>query len=153
MLISKIRADVYTFLNGFSQINQNDFHFEVLSKFPVSCCEYSSMLLARFLIEEKKYNIADILMIKGQYVADSDQLHLWLKINGIVVDITAGQFEVAKTQVVIDDLGKWHDRWFKLIDIYFPEINFDDYLGYCDEQVLEYDYQQILKKISRRTIE
>lgn len=68
MSIFKIEKDVLEFLHGFSQIDENDFHLELLSLFPVACCEYSSMMLARFLIEKKGYNIADVLMIKGQSI-------------------------------------------------------------------------------------
>lgn len=148
MSILIIKSDVTDFLHAFSQIEKDDFHFELLSLFPVQCCEFASMLLARFLIEEKRYNFIDILMYKGQFRLNKDQFHLWLNVKGIVVDITAGQFEEAPTQIIIDDSLDWHDQWFELIDINLPEINFDDYLGYCNELVLEYDYQQILKKMN-----
>lgn len=148
MSILTIKSDVTDFLHAFSQVEKDDFHFEILSRFPDSCCEFSSMLLARFLVEEKGYAIRDILMYKGQFILNKDQFHLWLNVKGIVVDITVGQFKEAPTQIIIDNSRDWHDQWFELIDINLPEINFDDYLGYCNELVLEYDYQQILKKMN-----
>ncbi|MDC4876206.1 hypothetical protein OHW03_08365 [Acinetobacter baumannii] len=79
--------------------------FEVLSLFLIACCEYSSMLLAHFLIEEKSYDITDVLMIKGESILDIDQLHLWLNMSGVIVAITAGQFEVAENPIIIDAYG------------------------------------------------
>lgn len=46
----KIEKDVQDFLKAFSKINKADFHFKILSLFPDNCCEFTSMLLARFLI-------------------------------------------------------------------------------------------------------
>ena len=75
MQIIKIEKDVLEFLHSFTQIDKDNFHLEVLSLFPVACCEYSSMMLARFLIEKKGYNIADVLMIKGRSIAEFYHLH------------------------------------------------------------------------------
>lgn len=109
MSILTLKSDVTDFLHAFFQIDKDNFHLEVLSLFPVACCEYSSLLLARFLIEIKDYNPKDISMIKGQSILDVDQLHLWLKVNGIIVDITAGQFNEAEKPIIIDEHGCWHN--------------------------------------------
>ena len=91
---------------------------EVLFLFPVACCEYSSLLLARFLIEIKDYNPKDISMIKGQSILDVDQLHLWRKVNGVIVDITAGQFNEAEKPIIIDEYSSWHNKYFYVLDTY-----------------------------------
>jgi hypothetical protein len=147
----KIAKDVLEFLYGFSQVDKDDFHLEVLSLFPVACCEYSSMMLARFLIEEKGYNIADISIIKGQSIVDKGQLHLWLKVNGVIVDITAGQFNEAENLIIIDEHGYWHNKFFYELDTYVPSIDFENYIDEFDEPTLENDYLMIVKRIHQNS--
>lgn len=142
----RIEKDVQDFLKAFSQINKADFYFRILSLFPNNCCEFTSMLLARFLIEERGYKLTDVLMIKGRCRKKSSQLHLWLDVLDIKVDLTSGQFEDAP-KIIIAEYHYWHDH-FQIVDIYLPEINFDNYLGDYEERVLEYDYMQIIKQIN-----
>ena len=144
--IVQIEKDVQDFLKAFSKINEANFHFKILSLFPKYCCEFTSMLLARFLIEEKGYKITDVLMIKGQCRKNPSQLHLWLDVLGIKVDLTSGQFEDAP-KIIIAEYHYWHDH-FQIVDIYLPEINFESYLGDYEERALEYDYMQIIKQIN-----
>ena len=132
-------------------MQQSHFHLEVLSLFPVACCEYSSMMLARFLIEKKSYNIADVLMIKGQSIADVYQLHLWLKVNGVIVDITAGQFNEAEKSIIIDKHGSWHNENFYVLDTFKPSIDFDNYVDEFDQLVLENDYLMIVQQIHQNS--
>jgi len=145
MSILNIKKDVLEFLYGFSKIDKDDFHLEVLSLFPKACCEYSSMLLARFLIEEKGYNITDILMIKGQSIVEVDQLHLWLNVSGVIVDITAGQFKAAENPIIIDAYGSWHHKIFYELETYIPSIDFKNYVDDFGELTLEKDYLMIIQ--------
>lgn len=151
MSISKIEKDVLEFLHGFSRIDKDNFQFELLSLFPIACCEYSSMMLARCLIEKKGYNIADILMIKGQSISDVHQLHLWLKVNGIIVDITAGQFNEAEKSIIIDKYGSWHNKFFYELDAYTPVIDFKNYVDEFDQPILENDYLMIVQQIHQNS--
>ena len=151
MQIIKIEKDVLEFLHSFTQIDKDNFHLEVLSLFPVACCEYSSMMLARFLIEKKGYNIADILMIKGQSISDAYQLHLWLKVNSVVVDITAGQFNEAEKSIIIDKYGSWHNKFFYELDAYTPVIDFKNYVDEFDQPILENDYLMIVQQIHQNS--
>jgi len=145
MSIVNIKKDVLEFLYGFYKINKDDFYFEVLSLFPRACCEYSSMLLARFLIEEKGYDITDVLMIKGESIVDVDQLHLWLKVSGFIVDITAGQFKVAENPIIIDAYGSWHHKTFYELETYSPSLDFKNYVDDFGELTLEKDYLRIVQ--------
>ena len=151
MPIVKIEKDVLEFLHSFSQIDKDNFNLEVLSLFPVACCEYSSMMLARFLIEKKGYNIADVLMIKGQSIADVCQLHLWLKVNGVIVDITAGQFNEAEKSIIIDEHGSWHNKFFYVLDAYMPSTDFESYVDEFDQPTLENDYLMIVQQIHQNS--
>lgn len=151
MSIFKIEKDVLEFLHGFFQIDKDNFQFELLSLFPIACCEYSSMMLARFLIEKKGYNIADVLMIKGQSIADVYQLHLWLKVNGVIVDITAGQFNEAEKSIIIDEHGSWHNKFFYVLNAYTPSTDFENYVDDFDQPTLENDYLMIVQQIHQNS--
>ncbi|UJA00539.1 hypothetical protein [Acinetobacter johnsonii] len=151
MSISKIEKDVLEFLHGFFQIDKGSFQFELLSLFPIACCEYSSMMLARFLVENKGYNIADVLMIKDQSVADVCQLHLWLKVNGVIVDITAGQFNEAEKSIIIDEHGSWHNKFFYVLNAYTPSTDFENYVDELDQPTLENDYLMIVQQIHQNS--
>lgn len=151
MQIIKIEKDVLEFLHSFTQIDKDNFHLEVLSLFPVACCEYSSMMLARFLIEKKGYNIADVLIIKGQSTSDIYQLHLWLKVNGVIVDITAGQFNEVEKSIIIDEHGYWHNKSFYELDAYIPAIDFKNYVDEFDLPTLENDYLMIVQQIHQNS--
>lgn len=145
MSIVNIKNDVLEFLHGFYKIDKDDFYLEVLSLFPRACCEYSSRLLARFLIEEKGYDITDILMIKGQSIVDVGQLHLWLSVSGVIVDLTAGQFKVAENPIIIDAPSSWHHRTFYELETYSPSLDFKDYIDDFGELTLEKDYLMIVQ--------
>lgn len=152
MSIFKIEKDVLEFLHGFFQIDKDNFQFELLSLFPIACCEYSSMMLARFLLEKKGYNIADVLMIKGQSISDVLQLHLWLKVNGVIVDITAGQFNEAEKLIIIDEHGYWYNKFFYQLDAYPPAIDFKNYVDEFDQPTLENDYLMIVQRIHQNSM-
>ncbi|MDR6798321.1 hypothetical protein [Acinetobacter calcoaceticus] len=145
MSIVNIKKDVLEFLHGFSKIDKDDFHLEVLSLFPKACCEYSSLLLARFLIEVKCYTPTDIFMIKGQSLVKADQLHSWLKVNGIIIDITAGQFEAEKP-IIIDAHSSWHNNFFYELETYVPSTDFKNYVDDFGELTLEKDYLMIVQR-------
>jgi len=146
-MIELLERDVNEFLKGVERVPKEEFQLEILSLFPVACCEYSSMLLARFLIEERNYNPFQILMLVGQCKINHEQLHLWLKIDGVNVDITAGQFKDAPQQKILERDSKWHQR-FKIINMYFPDTDFESYRGDFNEPILENDYVRILEKIN-----
>ena len=109
------------------------------------------MMLARVLIEKKSYNIADVLMITGQSIADVYQLHLWLKVNGVIVDITAGQFNEAEKSIIIDEHGSWHNKFFYVLDAYMPLTDFESYVDEFDQPTLENDYLMIVQQIHQNS--
>jgi hypothetical protein len=109
------------------------------------------MMLAPFLIEKKGYNIADVLMIKSQSISDAYQIHLWLKINGVIVDITAGQFNEAEKAIIIDEHGSWHNKFFYELDAYTPSTDFKSYIDEFDQPTLENDYLMIVQRIHQNS--
>ncbi|MCU4347519.1 hypothetical protein KTH05_07130 [Acinetobacter lactucae] len=75
-MIELPKKDVNEFFEGLKSVPKDEFQLEVLSLFPIACCEYSAMLLARFLIEKRNYNPFQILMLTGQCKINHEQLHL-----------------------------------------------------------------------------
>ncbi|WP_228140722.1 hypothetical protein [Acinetobacter sp. TGL-Y2] len=148
----EIGNDVQKFLNAISQINKDDFNFSVLSLFPKECCEYSSMMLARYLIEECGYAASKIKMITGQFRDDYQSKHLWLNVLGMTVDITCGQFKNSPKNIIIEQVSAWHDS-FIILDSSKPIINFESYLDDYEEQALEYDYSMIIQNIHQNLTE
>ena len=88
---------------------RDDFAFELLTSFPTACCEYASLLLAWFLVEEQPD--IQVELVTGELVSDRQSRHVWLSIDGLNVDITANQFDVRLPCVLIASLGEWHARY------------------------------------------
>lgn len=79
-------------------------------------------------------------MIKGQSILDVDQLHLWLKVSGVIVDITAGQIKGTENPIIIDALSSWHHKTFYELETYSPSLDFKYYVYDFGELTLEKDY-------------
>ncbi len=80
-----------------------------LRSFPTGCCGYVTTALFHFLKEKK---------IKGNYVLGKKDItrgqitHAWLQIDGLVVDITADQFNQEQRQVVyVGPPDGWYASW------------------------------------------
>lgn len=147
--LSNLHKHVNHFMDAFSISSHNGFNFEIFNNFPSNCCEFSSMMFARFLIEEQKYDFTDVLMVKGQCKINHHQSHLWLEVTGYVCDITAGQFEDAPERIIVAKKSSWHNR-FQILGKNVPQICFDDYVNDYDELVLEQDYQQLIRKLPEK---
>lgn len=135
---STISQSAFAFSDAFRKRPRDDFAFELLTSFPTACCEYASLLLAWFLVEEQP-NI-QVELVTGELVTDRQSRHVWLSIDGLNVDITADQFDVRLPCVLITSLGEWHARY----DLVHREI-FDKnfYFSYEEAGQLELiaDYQ------------
>lgn len=86
-----------------------------LPHFPSGCCDFSSELLAVKLQEKDPSNCY-------QYVCGQDELgcyHAWVECNGIIIDITADQFNGVTEKIIISQSSKFHKRYSSLekIDI------------------------------------
>jgi len=135
---STISQSAFAFSNALRKRPCDDFTFELLTSFPTACCEYASLLLAWFLVEEQPD--IQVELVTGELESDRQSRHVWLRIDGLNVDITADQFDVRLPCVLITSLGEWHAGY----DIVHWEI-FDKnfYLSYEEAGQLELiaDYQ------------
>jgi len=86
------------------------------------------LLLAWFLSEEHQCTAFEI--VKGGLKDDREQMHLWLRLEGQNIDITAYQFDADLPPLLVTQTGGWHDR-YSLISV----ESFDDkfYEQYHDD--------------------
>lgn len=62
-------------------------------KFPRDCCDMTCDLLAQYLLEHQ----IETVQVNGIHESDSQWHHVWLQtMDGIVIDITADQFNKSK---------------------------------------------------------
>jgi|GEM_PF-4224508 len=74
--------------------------------FPAGSCEYSSLLLQRFLSENGEDGF--ILFCCPQIAADNWQSHAWLQRGTMVADITLDQFEWVDQPTFVQRDSAWH---------------------------------------------
>lgn len=89
---------------------------KVMPDFPSSCCKLASAMLAKYLVQDYRICADDITYIyalgPGNYedgtIPDG---HFWLCINGLYLDITAGQFPELKDTIVVTSEWIWESRF------------------------------------------
>ena len=74
-----------------------------------------------------------------------------LKVNDVIVDITAGQFNEAEKSIIIDEHGAWHNKLFNVLDAYTPSTDFENYVDEFDQPTLENDYLMIVQQIHQNS--
>ncbi|MDR0279612.1 MAG: hypothetical protein LBJ37_17170 [Paucimonas sp.] len=130
------------FSKAFRRHPPDDFAFSLLSMFPTSCCEYASLLLAWFLCEEHEGISIDVVM--GELKGDREHPHIWLRLEGHNVDITAKQFDAALPHVLITQAGGWHDRYAVIRKAPFQRDFYEEY-GDDDRQDIIDDYRALIR--------
>lgn len=88
----------------------------LLADFPKGACGNASDLLAEWLIE-RGFNQIDYVW--GQRL---DQSHGWLKLEGLIVDITADAFPGGPGPVFVGRQSEFHDS-FRPIRVSSPELS------------------------------
>jgi len=140
----EIYSYVKQFRKAFLKVEPCQYSFTLFERFPVNCCEFTSYLLAKYLVEE--LNIDNILMVHGYNRHKKEQRHVWLKALGYDIDITANQFSSTSKTVFCDKGSEWHWR-FHIYDSHTPNTkmtHFDEE----EREKLEGDYLKILNNIS-----
>lgn len=85
---------VYEFRAAIDQANaQGEFAFDQsFLRFPCGCCGDASELLAQYLLE---HGIRSTYVCGNRYFDDPEegtQSHAWLRVDGLIIDITGDQF-------------------------------------------------------------
>ena len=76
-----------------------------LRNFPVECCHHACKLLTVFLFGQ---GFTDIEKRTGSRPDDPKGQHLWLVVEGAIVDITAYQFDEALDETIVTNDSAWH---------------------------------------------
>lgn len=79
--------------------------------FPRSCCKLSSQLLARYLAMNARIPLVGFVSGRrhGPPYADGGwQAHVWVEAGGMVVDITADQYDEVTVPVIASADSVWH---------------------------------------------
>lgn len=76
-----------------------------LDRFPCECCHHACRLLGIFLFDD---GFKDIQKYVGCLPGGEGGDHLWLVVEGFIVDITASQFEGVSRRVIVARSSKWH---------------------------------------------
>ena len=116
------------------------FQFDSLDLFPLNCCEFSSNLLAKFLIE--KIGLSSLEIVTGENRYKKSQRHVWLRLDETDIDITANQFSSTDKTVFVEVRSQWHQR-FKIINVEKPHPQLMQ-LNKEARSALLHDYKKIL---------
>jgi hypothetical protein len=139
--------DIYLFVRKFRKAllktELSEYSFTLFEGFPANCCEFTSYLLAKYLVEELK--IDNVLMVHGCNRYKKELRHVWLKVLNYDIDITANQFSSTSKTVFCDIGSEWHLR-FNIYDSHTPNTMMTHF--HEDERMkLESDYIKILNNI------
>ena len=81
----------------------HDFNLHI---FPKDCCHHAAPLLRLYLFDE---GLGLFDKVEGQRL--DDRQHVWLSRPGIVIDITADQFNEGQAKVIVTRHSPWHAAW------------------------------------------
>ncbi|WP_425929299.1 hypothetical protein [Pseudomonas sp. NyZ201] len=140
-LAQDVVLSAMTFSNAFRQRPPQEFAFGLFSRFPTACCELASLLLAWFLSEE--HEGITIEVVTGELKEDLRQRHIWLRLDGHNLDITADQFDAALPHVLITQAGGWHERYFGIRTEPFQRGFYEDYGDDCRQDIID-DYRALV---------
>jgi len=76
-----------------------------LQNFPIDCCHHACRLLTMFLFD---HGFTDIEKCVGSGPDASAGEHLWIIVEGLIVDITAYQFDETLDEVIVAIDSSWH---------------------------------------------
>ncbi len=106
-------------------------------KFPRGSCGDAVILLGAYLID------AGIAPLKCVSTGNTDGSHAWLESDGVVIDITADQFDASLLKVIVVQKSRWHEQFDCTVH------NYADFRSYDSGTVsrLSGPYQEILSHI------
>ena len=144
-MLKNIYSEAKNFRKAILNIPPDNFRFGIFGYYPWNCCEWTSLLLAKYLIEYKEYE--DISLLRGENKYKKSIRHVWLEVNGVTVDITANQFSSTNKTVIVDISSEWHQKRYDVFKTETPNISFHDFHKHSKEELL-HDYRLILDKLN-----
>lgn len=120
----------------------------IYNSFPGGCCNDASMLLAAYLADN---GLPGAVRFHGEYGGRSGELlsHVWLNLDGLIIDITADQFEeYGLAPVLLLESSQFHESFeveeeLEVADFRVRYTNDQRWLGY-----LELMYEKTLSYLS-----
>ena len=80
-----------------------------LRDFPDRCCDHASILFAIHLLSEGHGPPRLVYASRG---TEHERRHVWLIVDGFIVDLAADQFEgEGQPRVIVAEESEWHDEW------------------------------------------
>lgn len=135
-----LQPSVFLFRKAILKAKADGFQFDLLDLFPVNCCEFSSYLLAKFLVE--KIGLSSLKIVTGENRHKKSQRHIWIKLDETDIDITANQFSSTDRTVIVEAHSQWHQR-FIIINVEDPNPKLTQ-LNKEAKSTLLHDYKKIL---------
>ena len=86
----------------------------ILDGYPERCCKPASQLLARYLVTVAR--VPMVQFIRGRrdgtaFCEQGWQSHVWLEAGGLIVDITADQYDEVSRKVFVKETSAWHQTF------------------------------------------
>lgn len=140
--MDELRTTIERFQKAMITRLRDDYEFELLGNFPEACCEFASLLLAKYLFES--ISVTNIKIILGENLNNPLVRHTWLEIAGQNVDITAQQFDKDLPKIVISDQYGWHKNFRIIKRERFNPSFMDDYENPEKHQIMN-DYHYLYR--------
>ncbi len=97
---------------------------KVFDNFPIGSCKVTSVLFARFLVEERNYDQNLIFLVTAWDNYNYPGTHAWLKINDYHVDLTPSQFEGFDDTILISNERLWSNKF----NIQYNEDRYENFV-------------------------
>jgi hypothetical protein len=82
-----------------------------MQTFPQGACGDSSLILGSILYEMGFTSIKYICGTRGSHDDSTWRTHAWIRLDDLVIDITADQFEDVSDPVIVTKNSLWHNQF------------------------------------------
>ena len=79
------------------ETNYMELNLPFIHQFPLNCCEITSLLLGKIIIDE--YPMKEVYLAKPTNTSKYE-MHFWIEVGNSAFDITADQFDEIKSVVI-----------------------------------------------------
>jgi hypothetical protein len=86
----------------------------IMHSFPHSCCKVASQMLARYLATHARVPLVQFVSGRRHgepYCSGGWQAHVWVEAGGVVIDITADQYDEMTHPVIAMPSSDWHETF------------------------------------------
>jgi hypothetical protein len=111
--------------------------FAPLKNYPTGCCDRAAMLLMRHLHDE---GFANARCVFARLRRDRTRQHVWVEVDGTLIDITADQFKRSRPRpapVIVTKDSQWHRRRYV----------FHSYMEYTPDWTERTDYSEKARRL------